>query len=140
MTRRRMLASVAAVALVIAAGAVAVGANVGLFGLAGDKTPVGHLTPVSRVDDQKASTTTAPLDPTVVTAYVDDPANPNAPGSPPAPSATTDHDADDHFDDHADVPDDDHTDDHADDHADDHTDDHTDDHDTKDTHHDDDDD
>jgi hypothetical protein len=66
MDRRKLLATTGAVSLTAAAAVVAVGANFGLFGLAGDGAKAGHFEPVS------SSATTAPrTTPSTEVVYVD---------------------------------------------------------------------
>lgn len=65
MDRRRRLAIAGAVALTLTSGVLAFGANLGLFGLADHREPVGQLSPVGAVVNQRNEPLTAdPADPT----------------------------------------------------------------------------
>jgi hypothetical protein len=80
MNRRKLLATTGAVSLTAAAAVVAIGANIGLFGLTDTGTDVGTFQPVTAT-----SSTTAP--PTVLYLDVQDPptAAPGVPASGGAP-------------------------------------------------------
>jgi hypothetical protein len=98
MNRRKLLATTGAVSLTAAAAVVAMGANIGLFGLTDTGTDVGRFQPVTAT----SSTTTPPTvlyldvqDPPAATPGVaggsaDGPANGSSrSGADPAPSAST---------------------------------------------------
>jgi hypothetical protein len=85
MTRRTILATAAAITLVLATGAAAVAANVGLLGSATDFGDVGTLTP--------AAATSEPQTVIVEPAPADTPDSAAAPAVAPAP--TGDHADDD---------------------------------------------
>jgi hypothetical protein len=61
MDRRRRLAIAGAVALTLTSGVLAFGANLGLFGLADHREPVGQISPVGAVVNQR--TEPLPADP-----------------------------------------------------------------------------
>ncbi|MFZ4585101.1 MAG: hypothetical protein ACOYNI_07710 [Acidimicrobiia bacterium] len=87
MQRRRLMASITAGALILAAGAVAAGANMGLAGIADNPSPVGKLAPVAAAEDAAATSPTTSIEPTVVTEYLDEPGA--APAAEPAPTRST---------------------------------------------------